>query len=299
MALFDWLKDKNKKENRDVALVLSTGGARGLAHIGAIDQLLAHNYRITSVAGTSMGALVGGMYAAGRLEDFKAWMQTMDRRKVISLMDFSLSLNHLMKGDRIIAAMMEVVPDVNIEDLSIPYCAIATDAVTGTEVVFTRGSLYEAIRASISLPLFFNPVHSGERILIDGGLVNPLPLNRVKREKDDLLVGINVSGHDYRGQLELKKMLKEQSEKSRVMSFINKLLPDNADMNYYTLLNRSISIMINHNAQLAVKLTPPDLLVEIPMNRYNTFDFDKFGRLYAIGSNKTKKAIEQWKGLNT
>lgn len=299
MALFNWLKDKKKKGQRDVALVLSTGGARGLAHMGAIDQLLAHDYRITSVAGTSMGALVGGMYAAGRLEDFKAWMKTMDRRKVISLMDFSLSLNHIMKGDRIIAAMMEVVPDMNIEDLPIPYCAIATDAVTGTEVVFTQGSLYEAIRASISLPLFFNPVHSGERILIDGGLVNPLPLNRVKRKKNDILVGINVSGHDYRGQLELRKMTRELGEKSRVMSLINKLLPEDADLNYYTLLNRSISIMINRNVQLTVKQTPPDIMIEIPMNRYNTFDFDKYERLYAIGSNKTKRAIEQWKGQNT
>jgi len=299
MALFNWLKDKKKKGQRDVALVLSTGGARGLAHMGAIDQLLAHDYRITSVAGTSMGALVGGMYAAGRLEDFKAWMKTMDRRKVISLMDFSLSLNHIMKGDRIIAAMMEVVPDMNIEDLPIPYCAIATDAVTGTEVVFTQGSLYEAIRASISLPLFFNPVHSGERILIDGGLVNPLPLNRVKRKKNDILVGINVSGHDYRGQLELRKMTRELGEKSRVMSLINKLLPEDADLNYYTLLNRSISIMINRNVQLTVKQTPPDILIEIPMNRYNTFDFDKYERLYAIGSNKTKRAIEQWKEQNT
>lgn len=299
MALFNWLKDKKKKGQRDVALVLSTGGARGLAHMGAIDQLLAHDYRITSVAGTSMGALVGGMYAAGRLEDFKAWMKTMDRRKVISLMDFSLSLNHIMKGDRIIAAMMEVVPDMNIEDLPIPYCAIATDAVTGTEVVFTQGSLYEAIRASISLPLFFNPVHSGERILIDGGLVNPLPLNRVKRKKNDILVGINVSGHDYRGQLELRKMTRELGEKSRVMSLINKLLPEDADLNYYTLLNRSISIMINRNVQLTVKQTPPDIMIEIPMNRYNTFDFDKYERLYAIGSNKTKRAIEQWKEQNT
>ncbi len=293
MAFFDWITDK-KKHSKEVALVLSTGGARGLAHIGAIDQLTATGYHIHSIAGTSMGALVGGMYAAGRLDDFKAWMKTMDRRKVISLMDFALSLNHIMKGDRIIAAMMEVVPDVNIENLNIPYCAIATDAVTGNEVVFNRGSLYEAIRASISLPLFFNPVRSGERILIDGGLVNPLPLNRVKREKGDLLMAVNVSGHDYQGQVELRRMLREQNEKSKVMALINKILPDDADMNYYTLLNRTISIMINRNAQQAIKITPPDVLIDIPMNRYNTFDFDKYNRLYAIGANKTKNALEKF-----
>jgi NTE family protein len=201
-----------------------------------------------------------------------------------------------MKGDRIIKAMMEVIPDVKIEDLPIHYCAVATDAITGTEVDFTSGSLYEAIRASISLPVFFDPVREKDRILLDGGLVNPLPLNRVKREKHDLLVAVNVSGHDYKGQVELNKIIKEQNEKSRVRSFINKMLPDDMDLNYYTLVNRSTSIMINCNAQLALKITPPDILVNIPMNRYNTFDFDKYARLSAIGRNKTKTSIMKFLG---
>ena len=279
--MFHWFD--NKKERKEVALVLSTGGARGLAHIGAIDELLDHDYHIHSVAGTSMGALIGGMYAAGKLDDFREWMLTIDRKKIIKLLDFSLSQHHIVKGERIIEAMKSVVPDVRIEDLEIPYCAIATDAVSGTEVVFTHGSLYEAIRASISLPLFFSPVRLDDKILIDGGLINPLPLNRVKRQKGDLLVAVNVSGHDYRGQVELRKMIREQqNEKSRFMSLINKFLPDDAGMNYYTLLNRSTSIMINRNAQLQLKLTPPDILVDIPMNRYDTFDFDKMERLAEV-----------------
>lgn len=291
--MFNWLKS-NKKDRKDVALVLSTGGARGLAHVGAIDELLERGYHIHAVAGTSMGALVGGMYASGHLEEFKSWMETVDRKKVLSLLDFSLSISHLMKGDRIINEMMKIVPDVNIEDLPIPYCAVATDAITGTEVVFNHGSLYEAIRASISLPLFFNPVRDGERMLVDGGLVNPLPLNRVRRQKNDLLVAVNVSGHDYRGQMELRRIIREQGEKSRVRALLNKILPDDLDMNYYTLLNRSISIMINRNAQQAVKLTPPDILVDIPMNRYNTFDFDKYARLSSIGRTKMRKALDRF-----
>lgn len=278
-----------------MALVLSTGGARGLAHIGAIDELLERGYNIRSVAGTSMGALVGGMYAAGRLEDFREWMLTVDRKRILSLLDFSIGQNHIVKGDRIIEAMKSVVPDVRIEDLEIPYCAVATDVVSGTEVVFNHGSLYEAIRASISLPLFFSPVRIDDKILVDGGLVNPLPLNRVKRDRHDLLVAVNVSGHDYRGQLELRKMIREQqSEKSRFMALVNKFLPDDNGMNYYTLLNRSTSIMINRNAQLQLKLTPPDVLVDIPMNRYDTFDFDKMERLAAIGRTKTKKALDKF-----
>lgn len=291
--MFKWFE--NKKACRDVALVLSTGGARGLAHIGAIDQLLDMGYNIRSVAGTSMGALVGGMYAAGRLEDFRQWMLTIDRKRILSLMDFSLSISHIAKGERIIEAMKQIVPDVNIEDLSIPYCAVATDAVSGTEVVFNSGSLYDAIRASISLPLVFSPVRQGEHILLDGGLVNPLPLNRVRRSKHDLLVAVNVSGHDYRGQVEIRRIIKEQqNERSKVISLLSKLMPQDPELNYYTLLNRSISIMINKNAQQSLKLTPPDILVDIPMNRYNTFDFDKVERLSAIGRNKTRRAVEKF-----
>lgn len=291
--MFKWFE--NKKTCRDVALVLSTGGARGLAHIGAIDQLLDMGYNIRSVAGTSMGALVGGMYAAGRLEDFRQWMLTIDRKRILSLMDFSLSISHIAKGERIIEAMKQIVPDVNIEDLSIPYCAVATDAVSGTEVVFNSGSLYDAIRASISLPLVFSPVRQGEHILLDGGLVNPLPLNRVRRSKHDLLVAVNVSGHDYRGQVEIRRIIKEQqNERSKVISLLSKLMPQDPELNYYTLLNRSISIMINKNAQQSLKLTPPDILVDIPMNRYNTFDFDKVERLSAIGRNKTRRAVEKF-----
>ena len=135
------LKPKNPTTMRDVALALSSGGARGLAHIGAIEELEQQGYRIRSVAGCSMGALVGGMYAAGRLAEFKEWMQTVDRRKMLSLLDLSLSINHLVKGEKVIDALKEIVPDVAIEDLPVEYQAIATDWKNGREVVFSKGSL--------------------------------------------------------------------------------------------------------------------------------------------------------------
>ena len=150
----------------DIALVLSSGGARGLAHIGVIEELEAQGHHITSVAGCSMGALVGGIYAAGKLPEFREWMKSIDRRKMMDLVDFSLSLSHLAKGKRIIEAIMQIVPDVNIEDLPIPYCAIATDWTNGQEVVFREGSLFSAIRASISLPSFFEPVKREGMVLI-------------------------------------------------------------------------------------------------------------------------------------
>ena len=133
---------------KDVALVLSSGGARGLAHIGAIEELEAQGYRITSIAGCSMGALIGGVYAAGKLKEFREWMKTVDRKKMLELTDFSLSINHIAKGSRILEAIMEFVPDMPIEDLPIPYCAVATDLKAGREVVFRKGSLFDACHVS-------------------------------------------------------------------------------------------------------------------------------------------------------
>ena len=287
----------DEKKRKDVDLVLSTGGARGLAHIGAILQLEEMGYHIRSIAGASMGALVGGIYAAGGLEDFREWMKTIDKKKIHQLYDFSFSLNHIVKGNRIMKALKEIVPDKNIEDLDIPYCAITTDAVSGKEVIFRKGSMYQAIRASISIPVFFNPVRQGERMYLDGGLVNPLPLNRVKRDKKALLVAIDVSGHDYEGEVMMNRLIKQRSlDHSFALSMLNKMLPHamDLDLNYITLLNRTTSIMIHQNTKLALKITPPDIYIEIPMSRYSTFDFDKSERLIAIGKIKTRKMVERF-----
>lgn len=278
---------------KDVALVLSSGGARGLAHIGAIEELEAQGYRITSIAGCSMGALIGGVYAAGKLSEFREWMKTVDKKKMLELTDFSLSLNHIVKGTRIIKAIMEFVPDVLIEDLPIPYCAVATDWITGREVVIDKGSLFEAIRASISLPSFYEPVRRDGMILIDGGVVNPIPMNRVKRHEGDLLVGVDVSGHDYKAQWEKQQRQTEiqKHDKSLKAKLLDMITPDNIEFNYYTLLSRTSSIMIRQNSILMVQLTKPDILIDIQMSRYGGFDYDKSERLIAIGHNKTKQAI--------
>ena len=181
---------------KDVALVLSSGGPRGWAYIGAIEELVSRGYNITSVAGTSIGSLIGGIYAAGRLDDVKDWLFSLDAWKVFHLMDISLSKNHLVKGDKVIEALKEIVPDVNIEDLNIPYRAVAADLYTGEEVVFDRGPLFEAIRASISIPSLFRPVKYGYRTLVDGGIVNTMPLDRVIRNGNDILVAFDVNDVD-------------------------------------------------------------------------------------------------------
>ena len=195
---------------KNVALVLSSGGARGLAHIGAIEELEQRSFCITSISGCSMGALIGGMYAAGKLKEVKDWMLKLDKKKMFSLTDFSFSLNHVVKGTKVMDALKEIVPDVNIEDLPIPYTAVATDWNSGQEIIFRSGSLYEAIRASISIPLFLDPVRKGEMLLVDGGLVNALPLNRIARKKGDILVGVNVSTHNYKEEQSFFEMIERK-----------------------------------------------------------------------------------------
>ena len=288
-------KQSDESSRNDVALVLSSGGARGLAHIGAIEELEAGGYRIRSVAGCSMGALIGGVYAAGKLGEFREWMKTIDRRKMLRLTDFSLSLTHLAKGNRIIEAIMEFVPDIAIEDLPVPYSAVATALKGGREVVFDKGSLFEAIRASISLPSFYAPVLRDDMILIDGGVVNPIPLNRVKRHAGDLLVGVDVSGNDYKTKWEEMHRLNEwqKSSKSLKAKILDMLIPDNIEFNYYTVLSRASSLMIRQNSLLMAKLMKPDILVDIQMSRYGTFDFDKSEKIIEIGRQKTSQAIKR------
>lgn len=283
----------DRLQKKDIALALSSGGARGLAHIGVIEELESQGYRITSIAGCSMGALIGGVYAAGKLEEFREWMKTVDKKKMLELTDFSLSLNHIVKGTRIIKAIMEFVPDMPIEDLPIPYCAVATDWVSGREVVIDKGSLFEAIRASISLPSFYEPVRRDGMILIDGGVVNPIPMNRVQRHEGDLLVGVDVSGHDYKAQWEKMNKLAERQkhDKSLKAKLLDMIIPDNIEFNYYTLLSRTSSIMIRQNSLLMAQLTKPDILIDIQMSRYGGFDYDKSERLIAIGHNKARKAL--------
>ena len=282
---------------KNVALVLSSGGARGLAHIGAIEELERRGYCITSIAGCSMGALIGAMYAAGKLAEVKEWMVQLDKKKILSLVDFSFSLNHLVKGEKVMDALKEIVPDVNIEDLPIPYAAVATDWNSGKEVVFKKGSLYEAVRSSISIPLFFNPVRKGEMLLVDGGLVNGLPLNRVARGKGDLLVGVNVSTHDYKEEKLMSDIIdKKTLAKSLPAAIVKRIMnyQEGLGLNYMTLLSRTISIMLEQNTRQQIIISKPDIAVQVQMKRYGGNDYDKAAEISLIGENKMRKALNEY-----
>jgi len=282
---------------KNVALVLSSGGSRGCAHIGAINMLEKNGYKITSVAGTSMGALVGGIYATGQLQQFEEWISSLDILEVLRLIDFSISKKGLVKGKKIIDKIRQIVPERNIEDLSIPFCAVATDIIGETEVVFTEGNLFKAIRASISIPTVFQPVKIGDRYFVDGGLTNPIPVNRVKRYKGDLLIVVNVSSPiSYeKKSIETEKLSDNRySEQIKLIKEkLNNLIPTKKtdDIGIFNLTNNSIGTMMRKISDLTLEQQKPDLLINISKEAFGTYDFYKAKEIIIEGERATLDAL--------
>ncbi|SIQ46751.1 patatin-like phospholipase family protein [Aquipseudomonas alcaligenes] len=178
--------------NKKVALVLGSGGARGYAHIGVIEALEARGYEIGCIAGCSMGAVVGGIYAAGKLDEYRQWTESLDYLDVLRLLDVSFRLGAI-RGEKVFGKIHEIVGEIDIEQLAIPYTAVATDLTNQQEIWFQEGCLHKAMRASAAIPSLFTPVTQGSRILVDGGLLNPLPIVPVVSSHCDLIVAVNLN----------------------------------------------------------------------------------------------------------
>ncbi len=177
-----------------VALVLGSGGARGYAHLGAVAELRERGHQVVAVSGTSMGAVVGGLVAAGRDAEFTAWAATLTQRRVVRLADPTWSGGGAATAERLMTALDDLVGDVAIEDLPIPFTAVATDLAARREVWFQRGPLIPAIRASIAIPGLFTPAVVDGRVLVDGGLLNPLPLEPTAAAAADFTLAVSLQG---------------------------------------------------------------------------------------------------------
>ncbi len=254
---------------KEVALVCSSGSSRGLTQIGAIDALIERGYHIHSVAGCSIGAIIGGLYAAGKLEELKSFFREMNMRQMLRLSDFSVGREYLIKGSKLLDTFGSMIPDYRIEDLPTPLALIATDIRTGREQVFREGNLATLIRASFSLPVILRPVEYQDMLLVDGGVTNPLPLNRVDRKDGDILVALNVSapidtGKDAPSQLP------------------------------FSLLDRVSDIMLVQNSELMKQLCPPDMEMQIAINDLGTYDYDKADELIALGHELMTREIDRY-----
>jgi len=270
-----------------------------MAHIGAIEELLSRGYEITSVSGTSIGSLIGGIFAAGKISEAHDWFCSLDIQQILSLTDFSFGLSHLVKGNKVLSAIKEWVPDSDIESLPIPAAFVATDILNSREVVFTRGKLFDAIRASISIPMCFEPYHFKDTLLVDGGLTNPFPLNRVARTKGDILVGVNISAEDrMQTGVNIPTLPRKVQRISGVYKLWNKLSKDAGEwtpqINYASLINRTIDVQIQAGCRNMVRFCQPDVLAEMPQNAYSTFDFDKAKEIMEKGRELMAAALDEY-----
>lgn len=301
---------KNSSTHREVALVLGSGGARGLAHIGVIEELESRGYQITSISGSSIGSVIGGVYAAGYLDEYKKWILGLDRRKVFQLIDFTIASHGFIKGERVFNEMRQFVGIEKIENLRIPFSAIAVDLENQEEVVYTKGDLWEAIRASVAIPSVLTPVVQDNRVLVDGGVVNPLPVNRVQRNKDDILVAVDLNALTTLDFVPLssKNSVENEAEQNKFMESIRQKIGEwwpwsgnseseeksHVKKNYLGILNASFEMMQDQVATLAMNQNPPDVVVRVPRKCASTFDFYMGEQLIDIGRKLTARELDRF-----
>ena len=286
--------------NKNVALVLSSGGSKGLAHIGVINELERQGFNITSVSGSSIGAVIGGLYAMNKLTEYMDWVKTLDKRKVWGLMDFTFSKNGFLKGERVFTEMQSFIPDLAIEEMRIPFSAVATDIINEKEVVFNSGSFYNAIRASIAIPTAIKPIEYQDTYLVDGGVLCPTPIEHIHRNENDILVVVNLYGDKIE-----KTSAKEINQKPGIFgnskykeylsNLIGNLITSDGNKNslgYFSLLDITTSAMIHKLSKLTIQQYQPEITINIPSNSAKTFDFHKANELIKLGEDLAKEQIE-------
>ena len=289
-----------------VSLVLGSGGARGLAHIGVIRWLEEHDFRIEAISGSSIGALVGGFYAAGKLESYARWVCALRRVDVLRLLDFAFSKSGLFSGDRVMQTLEELLGDTNIEDLPISFTAVATNLDLEKEIWINRGSLFEAIRASISVPTVFTPVRYNGYLLVDGGLTNPIPIAPTVMNLTDMTIAVNLSGerdenlgvesgNEENGALfGLNGYSSLYQEKiSRFLDSLQiKLKPQNEDeINMYEVMTRSLENMQNTIARFKLAAYTPDHIIDIPANACRLLEFYRAREMIQLGYERARASL--------
>jgi len=286
---------------KSVSLILGSGGARGLAHIGVIHWLEKNGFRIESISGCSMGALIGGIYAAGKLDEFESWVRAITKLDIIALLDISWSKSGLVKGDRIISTLIDLVGDIKIEDLPIRYTAVAADVNVEKEIWINSGRLFDAIRASISLPMFFTPHYYNGAHLIDGGVLNPVPIAPTFSDNTDITIAVNLAGKlaGHPDKLDISDRQTEHAN-SALSDKINKYilqikkeieLPQAIDWGVYDIANQAFDAMQSTIARQKLAAYPPDRIIEIARNACGTFEFDRADEMIKLGYLKAREIL--------
>lgn len=288
--------DKTFK-NKSVSLVLGSGGARGLAHIGVIKWLNEHNYDIQAITGCSIGSLIGGVYAAGKMDQLEQWMVSLSKMDIVNQLDFSWDKGGLFKGDKIINTLKNLIGEIKIEDLDLPFTAVAADIETEKEVWMSTGSLFDAVRASVSLPLFFTPYDYLGKRLVDGGVLNPIPIAPAFKYNSDLIIAVNLGGD------KLSNNTTEPEPKEEISPFqigfqkiINLILENDSkspykDWDMYEVADRAFDTMQGTIARQKLAAYPPDITIEIARDACGTMEFDRSAEMIQLGYNTAQKTL--------
>lgn len=273
-------------ESGRVALALGSGGARGYAHIGVIQVLEERGYEIAGIAGSSMGALVGGVWAVGKLEEFESWARRLTPAEVLKLLDVSFRAPGALRAEKVLAHVQELVGDELIENLPVPFTAVATDLISRREVWLQRGRIDLAIRASIALPGIFTPVMLNGRLLADGGLMDPIPLTPTAALDVDLRIGVSVGGE------------RQDPPATAAVSTRAEAPPEGQAREFppgltgFDVMNYSIAAMQTLVNRYRLAGSPPDVLVTIPVTDVRTLDFHRAESMIDLGRTAAARALE-------
>ncbi|MEO0650576.1 MAG: patatin-like phospholipase family protein [Planctomycetota bacterium] len=282
-----------------VSLGLGSGGARGYAHIGVLRWIEERGLRVRAIAGSSMGALVGGIYAAGRLDDFEQWARTIRKSDILGLLDVVFGKTGLVEGGKLMQALEGFVGDLRIEDLELPFTAVASDVAREKEVWLASGPLFDAIRASISIPLFFVPHELDGRELLDGGILEPVPVAPTLDHRSDLTVAVNLTGpvvEDWSAGVDLPE--RPADDRGRVRRAVDGMLDAlheralNGDgPSMLDLAADVIDTMQGAIARMKLAAHPPDVEIAIPRNVARVLEFDRAAELIEVGRRAAEEQL--------
>ena len=306
-------------EQQKIGLALGSGSARGLSHIGVIRALEDAGIKIDFVSGTSIGALIGSVYASNKLDSLEKVYRDFDRKKIAYLFDVVFPKSGLIDGNKVEEFVREYVHAENIEDLIIPFQAIAADINTGEEVILDKGDVIKAVRASISVPGIFTPVRKNTRVLVDGGLVNPVPVSTARAMGANFVIAVDlnhdivtgkapqpiqkpvkengfietlhrIGGHKY--QLAMERInLSIQSLDNPALDQIHSWLAEEPLPNIFEVLLSSINIMQTQITQARLQLDIPDLLIQPKLGEIRFMEFNRAEEIINIGYEETQKQI--------
>ena len=287
-----------------IGLALGGGAARGFAHIGVMRTLIAHGIVPDVIVGTSIGAVVGGCYAAKELDNLETWARGLTMRGVLSYLDINLSGSGLIRGNALAKQLAEALKDGRIDDLPLRFAAIATEFNTGHEIWLTRGRMADALRASYALPGIFPPVRIGGRWLVDGALVNPVPVSAARALGARLVIAVNLNSDLFgrgtiisdHGSDASDETAPEQPHRLRGMltgkQSLRQILGSRAHPGIPTVMVEAFNVMQDRITRARLAGDPPDVLISPRLGRVGWFDFHRAEEAIAIGTEAAEKALE-------